>query len=140
LPSARSKAGPGSWVSALWWFLRVVLWRVWDGDIAQTRILEELLNLSYSREQEAEADDYSVRYLADTEYACHATASFFANMLAAGDNVNIPAFLSDHPDSQSRVQDIRAKAQELGCSTEPAAPDTWQAFQASLPQGTGDEQ
>jgi predicted Zn-dependent protease len=103
------------------------------GDAVNASILEDLLSLDYSRDQEAQADDYSVRYLATSGYACDGTAGFFAKLLAEGQDVKIPEFLSDHPASEARVTDIRRAAQELGCSTQLGDPSGWRAFQASLP-------
>lgn len=103
------------------------------GDAANAAILKELMTLDYSRDQEAQADDYSVRYLATSGYACDGTAGFFAKLLAQGQDVKIPEFLSDHPASDARVEAIRRAAQEAGCSTELGDPSEWQAIQASLP-------
>ena len=96
-------------------------------------ILKDLTSLSYSRGQEAEADDWSVDYLAGAGYACDGTAGFFEKLLANQDDVGIPEVLSDHPDSESRVRDIHARAAELGCSTTPGDQSQWRAFQNSLP-------
>lgn len=96
-------------------------------------ILKDLLTLDYSRDQEAQADDYSVRYLSTSGYACDGTAGFFAKLLEQGQDVRIPEFLSDHPASKARVRDIRSAAQEAGCSTELRDPSSWRAVQAGLP-------
>ena len=53
--------------------------------------------------------------------------------------MRIPEWLSDHPDSQSRVDEVRRVAQELGCSTELSDQAEWRAFQASLPPVAGEE-
>lgn len=96
-------------------------------------ILKDLTGLSYSRGQEAEADDMSVDYLDGAGYACDGTAGFFEKMLANQDDVGIPELLSDHPDSAKRVRDIHARAAELNCSTELANQSQWRDFQQSLP-------
>ena len=103
------------------------------GDIANAAILKELTTLGYSRTQEAQADELSVAYLAGSGYACDGAAGFFEKLLAAGDNVEIPEFLSDHPDSAARVRDIRRKAQELRCATTVGDQSKWLNFQESLP-------
>jgi predicted Zn-dependent protease len=103
-------------------------------DYINASILKELMGLSYSRDQEAQADEYSVRYLATSDYACDGTAGFFIKLREAGDDVGIPEMLSDHPDTGSRVSAIQAEAKRLGCSTKPADPSRWKAFQESLPQ------
>lgn len=104
------------------------------GDVANAALLKQLTTLSYSRTQEAQSDEFSVVYLADSGYACDGAAGFFEKLLGAGDNVGIPEILSDHPDSEARVRDIRSKAQELQCSTEHGDQSQWNKLQASLPE------
>lgn len=96
-------------------------------------ILKDLTGLKYSRDQEAESDELSVQYLADAGYACDGAAGFFEKLLANRDDVGIPEVLSDHPDSQSRVTDIHARANQLQCNKTPADQSQWREFQASLP-------
>ena len=72
--------------------------------------------LAFSRDAEAEADDYSVRYLADTQYACNGAAAFFEKLLQ-NQETRQPEFLSTHPSPDNRVEDINTTATELGCST-----------------------
>lgn len=92
-----------------------------------------LVNLSFSRTAEAEADERSVVYLCDTSWAADGTAGFFAQ-LDAEEGADIPEFLSTHPSAESRVQDIRAYAESLGCDTTLSDDgDAWEEFQASLP-------
>ncbi len=47
--------------------------------------------------------------------------------------------MSDHPDPESRIRDIRREAEELGCSTELGDQSEWRSFQASLPPVEEDE-
>jgi predicted Zn-dependent protease len=89
-----------------------------------------LASLEFSREHEADADDYSVIYLCDTEYASNGAAGFFE--LLEG-QMEIPEFLSTHPSSEGRIEDINAKAEELGCSVEPNPNADYQAVKDSLP-------
>ncbi len=102
-------------------------------DVVAAEILHQLTSLSYSRGQEAESDGMSVRYLAESRYACDGTAGFFEKLLREGDGVRIPEVLSDHPDAESRVREVRQLAAELGCGTELSGSSEWQAFQTSLP-------
>ncbi len=97
------------------------------------KILSELTSLSYGRDQEAEADALSVRYLSDTDYACNATAGFFEKISTEGEGVQIPEFLSTHPSSKNRVADINRIARDAACSVAPGDSSRWAAFQASLP-------
>ena len=108
--------------------------------VTNAAIVKELLTLRYSRAQEAESDDYSVRYLASTPYACNGVAGFFQKILDEGDGARIPQFLSSHPDPTARVRNVRAKAKELGCSTELGDQSQWQAFQKSLPPPQSDDE
>jgi len=90
--------------------------------------------LKFSRSHEAEADEYSVIYLAETPYRCDAASRFFQKMDSAGLATDIPEFLSTHPDPANRIVAIHEKAEELGCSTEYYAPASYNEFKAMLPQ------
>ena len=80
------------------------------GDIATT-----LASLAFSRDDESQADEYSVIYLCPTDYYAAASAEFFEKVEAEG-GVDIPEFLSSHPSPENRIGDILAKYEELGCS------------------------
>ena len=103
------------------------------GEAANAIILKDLLGLKYGRSQEAQSDDYSVRYQATSGYACDGTAGFFAKLLEEGQDAEIPEFLSSHPASDARVSEIRRAAQEAGCSTELGDTAEWEMIKASLP-------
>lgn len=90
--------------------------------------------LAFSRENEADADKFSVNYLADTDYACNGAYSFFQKLLDSNQAGKTPAFLSTHPDPASRVEDINAHAMSIGCDTTPLAPSTYEDFKNSLPE------
>jgi predicted Zn-dependent protease len=93
-----------------------------------------LSGLSFSRATETEADAFSVEYLSKTSYQCSGAAGFFELIEAQG-GTNTPVWLSTHPSPDNRVEDIKAKAQSIGCKT---SVDTnvsdYQAFQNGLPQ------
>jgi predicted Zn-dependent protease len=72
-----------------------------------------LLALKFSRSDESEADDYSVRYLLGTEYDPQGAKYFFQKIEAAGGR-SIPEFLSTHPSPAHRVEDIEATWKCLG--------------------------
>ena len=105
-----------------------------DGTAADIATLaSNVLSLQFSRNDEAESDEYSVIYLQSTDYACNGAATFFEKIEAAGGN-SVPEFLSTHPSPDTRVTDINAKASELSCSTSPISETTTYAdFIASLP-------
>jgi len=80
-----------------------------------TQVVAGLLALSFSRDDEAEADEFSVIYLCETDYNASGAAGFFEKIEAAGGS-GVPEFLSTHPDPGNRVADIHAKEVELGCT------------------------
>ncbi|MBV6643942.1 MAG: M48 family metalloprotease [Cyclobacteriaceae bacterium] len=92
-----------------------------------------LSGLSFSRGLESEADEFSVIYLSETNYACDGAASFFEKLEAGNQGASAPAFLSTHPPSADRVTEINTKANSLSCSTSPTTPSTYEDFKTSLP-------
>ncbi|MBR10180.1 MAG: peptidase M48 [Rickettsiales bacterium] len=92
--------------------------------------------LRFSRADEAEADEFSVKYLADTKYACNGAASFFEKLINEGQTGGTPEFLSTHPSPSSRVSDINKTASAEGCSTQTISESgmTYADFKASLPK------
>ncbi len=76
-------------------------------------IVSSLLSIQFTRSDEAEADDYSVRYLCPTAYNAAGSAGFFKKML---NQPSPPEFLSTHPSPKNRVKDIEAKKAKLNCS------------------------
>ena len=92
-----------------------------------------LAGLGFSRADESEADEFSVQYLCQTDYAANGAAGFFSKLVEKG-ATEVPEFLSTHPSSANRVDDINAIAQQLGCSTEPNPNvPAWSEVLASLP-------
>jgi beta-barrel assembly-enhancing protease len=79
-------------------------------------IAEGLVALQFSRDNEAQADEYSVRYLCETDYAADGAAGFFEKLIEEEKEGFTPEFLSTHPSSDSRVEDINALASELDCA------------------------
>lgn len=76
-------------------------------------------SLQFSKKFEKESDARSVEYLAATDFACNGAASFFEKLTAdgQGSTSGLEDFLSTHPSSESRIEDINAKADEIGCDT-----------------------
>lgn len=79
----------------------------------------QLLTLSFSRQQELEADDLGIQYLNRAGYDPRAMATVLASLAAQnalearvqGRNAGVPEWASTHPDPASRVQGALAKAQ-----------------------------
>ncbi|MCU0444988.1 MAG: M48 family metalloprotease [Microscillaceae bacterium] len=93
----------------------------------------KLVGLKFGRAAESDADAMSVQYLAKTDYNCAGTAGFFEKMMAQGGQ-QPPQWLSTHPSHENRVNDIYAKAKELGCKATPIAnQNNYQELKRSLP-------
>jgi beta-barrel assembly-enhancing protease len=80
-------------------------------------IAEGLVALQFSRDNETEADEYSVKYLCETTYAGDGTAGFFEKLIELDKDGSTPAFLSTHPSPDTRVEDIDALVASLACDT-----------------------
>lgn len=91
-----------------------------------------LSQLKFSRDDESQADQYSVIYLNKTAYACDGAAGFFIKAEAQNQGGNPPAFLSTHPAPASRIQEIQAKADELGCRNRPVANSNFEELKRIL--------
>lgn len=97
-------------------------------------VVNSLITLKYTRCQEAQADEYSVIYLAKTQYKCNGAAGFFVKLESSGQGSQTPEFLSDHPGDASRIANINLKANTLHCdTTSRVSTSGYAAFKASLP-------
>lgn len=103
------------------------------GQVAQ--IATGLSSLAFSREDEKQADEFSVVYLCPTTYRADGVADFFEKIIASG-APQPPAFLSTHPNPDNRVTNIHTKKAELACTGNPATfteVNSYATFKASLP-------
>jgi Zn-dependent protease with chaperone function len=87
-------------------------------------------SLAFSREDEYEADEYSVRYLYNTTYDARGVAGFFEKI---GGSDLPPEFLSTHPNPENRIEKIYEVWQGLGGKTGETYPTEYAAFKNSLP-------
>lgn len=101
-----------------------------SGQLAQ--MVGGLIGLKFNRNTEADADAQSVLYLSATEYQCNGAAGFFEKLMQEGNSQAPPQFLSTHPSSENRVQDINAKARELGCKMTPSG-NNYQLLKNAIP-------
>ncbi|HHH54009.1 MAG TPA: peptidase M48 [Bacteroidetes bacterium] len=76
------------------------------------QILGAIINLQFSRSNEAEADEYSVRFLCPSPYNAAGAAGFFKKML---NQPTPPEFLSTHPSPKNRVKNIEDLKVKLDC-------------------------
>ena len=76
-----------------------------------------ILDSSYSRKQEAEADDYSYNFMKRNGYDVNAVEAAFnilANMSGGGSSDFISKMMSSHPDAKDRADKAKHKAQADG--------------------------
>jgi predicted Zn-dependent protease len=76
------------------------------------QIMNALIGIQFTRGHEAEADEYSVKYLCSSAYNAAGSAGFFKKML---DQPSPPEFLSTHPSPKNRVKDIEELKIKLKC-------------------------
>lgn len=99
-----------------------------------TQVAAQLASLSFSRDNEREADEFSVNYLCPTKYRSDGAADFFQKIIAEG-AATPPQFLSTHPNPDNRVQAIQSHAQENGCTSSISTNEDnvdYQSFKTSL--------
>ncbi|VBB47484.1 putative Zn-dependent protease [uncultured Desulfatiglans sp.] len=83
------------------------------GDAAQTGV--QLLFLSFSRENEREADDLGVEYASKAGYDANQMAVFFETlerMNPSSDRSGLPEWFSTHPNPDDRMGAVRRKTAE----------------------------
>lgn len=97
------------------------------------RIAAGLKSLQYSRENESQADEYSVIWLYPTAYNATGAAGFFQKLIAQGQSGSTPQFLSDHPSPDNRIEAINAKWQSLGGKTGQTFATRYVNFRNTLP-------
>lgn len=103
-----------------------------QGTISQ--VTQSLIGLSFSRSDESEADEYSVKYLCSVpNVEADGAAGFFAKLIAEGQSGGTPQFLSTHPNPDNRVAAIEAKAVAEECNTKEVCANEYQQVVNSLP-------
>ncbi len=96
------------------------------------QIAASLTTLAFSRSDEKEADEYSVKYLCPTTYNAAGAAGFFEKIESLGGQ-SVPQFLSTHPNPENRIQNIYANKASEGCPGNEKYDLRYQQFKASLP-------
>lgn len=97
------------------------------------QIGRELLGLSFSRTDEANADAAAVKYMTATKYDPRAVGGFFKKLLEKDKDNNMLEFLSTHPSSENRVQDIEKEWKKLGAKQGKLFQKEYQDFKSQLP-------
>lgn len=98
-----------------------------------TEVAQGLVSLKFSRANETEADDYSVKYLCPTAYNAAGAAGFFQKLLDLQQAGNTPQFLSTHPSPDNRVQNINNQRSQEGCTGTGTFDSRYQQLKNSLP-------
>lgn len=95
--------------------------------------LGQLLGLRHSRSDETEADQASVTYLCGTDYNAAGAAGFFEKLDAEGGD-EPPQFLSTHPSSDNRVEEIEDEVRLQGCTGVETYADRYSEMLETLPK------
>jgi beta-barrel assembly-enhancing protease len=93
------------------------------------QIVGALIGIQFTRDDESEADDSSVKYLCPTPYNAAGSAGFFKKML---NNPVPPEFLSTHPSPKTRVKDIEDLKIKSACSGTRTNQDKYQKIKKLL--------
>ncbi len=93
----------------------------------------QLAVLKFSRTDETEADECSVRYLSKTQYDPHGVAGFFRKMRAEGSGAKQPEFLSTHPSHANRIENIDKMCDELGVTGGETFESEYKVFKSRIP-------
>jgi predicted Zn-dependent protease len=92
-----------------------------------------LAALQFSRADEYEADEYSIHYMADTEYYHpKGIAGFFEKLKADGHNGETFEFLSTHPSDDNRLENMEAIWIGLGSPTGEYFADDYADFKNNM--------
>jgi predicted Zn-dependent protease len=86
--------------------------------------------LAFSRDDEYESDEYSVKYLYETSYDARGVAGFFEKMEGTSP---APEFLSTHPNPGNRVEKIHELWLDLGGKEGEEYPERYQEFKNAIP-------
>ncbi len=92
-----------------------------------------LSQLAFSRDHEYEADEYAVKYTADTKYYPKGISGFFEKMNEAEQQNRPPEFLSTHPDPGNRLEAIDEVWRSLGSPDGGTFENDYSDFMAMLP-------
>jgi len=87
---------------------------------------QQLLDLKFNRSYEAEADEFSVKYLCPTVYDASGAAGFFEKLETQGGERSAQ-FLSTHPLPENRVEAIHQHAVKNNCQGDSNFKDNYAA-------------
>ena len=91
-------------------------------------------SLAFSRKHEYEADEFAVRYTAETKYTPTGVAGFFEKLEEEKESgSNTPTFLSTHPSPDDRIEKIYETWVGLGSTQGGDYADEYATFKTLLP-------
>lgn len=97
-----------------------------------------LIQLGYSRDNEAEADAYSVVYLSKTRYKCSGGAGFFQKLINDGmdpcGSNPLAKYTSTHPCPDNRVEKFNSIGNCYECTNREVGSSAYLAFKNSIPK------
>lgn len=98
--------------------------------VVDPQTLFQIVNQGFSRDDERKADEVALQRLQKGQISVKGFAGFFSRFADKG--MDLPEWLSSHPDTQARLQRIQSSlARETGPTT-PALPDQdWQALRSA---------
>ncbi|MCF8335443.1 MAG: M48 family metalloprotease [Bacteroidales bacterium] len=90
--------------------------------------------LQFSRNDEYEADEFAVKYTADTDLYPKGVAGFFIKLEDEENRPKIPEFLSTHPSPDNRIEQIDAVWKDIDSPTGDKSPERYREFKNALPE------
>lgn len=93
-----------------------------------------LAQLSFGRDAETEADNCSVDWLYETSYNAAGAAGFFEKIQQEKNKVNVPEFLSTHPDPGNRVANMKKRWADKGAKPGYSYTERYKKMMAFLPR------
>ena len=102
------------------------------------QMVTSLITLKYSRDNESEADAYSVVYLSKTKYKCSAGAGFFEKLVKDGmdpcGSNPLAKYTSTHPCPDNRVQNFNTIGSCYECTGREAGTSAYNVFKNGIPK------
>jgi beta-barrel assembly-enhancing protease len=79
------------------------------GSAQVAQLISQMIGMRYGREDELEADNQGVHYMAQSSYDPRAMISVMQKLEQASDGQAPPEFFSTHPNPEHRIEQIQAK-------------------------------
>jgi beta-barrel assembly-enhancing protease len=121
--SLRGAAGQLIW--------QILLGLVWDGGSTLGGVASNLGSLSFSREDEREADERGLKAMVTAGINPQGMVEMMKK-LAEGQTLEVP-LLQTHPATAERIQRLQSLVDELPAKSYPSLPYSWEEVKKSLP-------